>query len=205
MFFLVPDKMEVINKVAIIPGNGAGDVYKANWYGWLHSKLNVNPNITCLLENMPDPVVARESIWIPFMRNELAVNEKTLIVGHSSGACAALRFAEKYKVGGIVLVGAYISDLGDENEKASGYFNRPWQWDIIKSNSRLIIQFASKDDPFLPWEEQEQVSKNLGAECFTYEDKGHFMSFSFPELLDVINNCIKFSTYFTICCYYLEK
>ena len=31
---------------------------------------------------------------------------------------------------GIVLVSAYTSDLGDALEAASGYFNRPWQWEV---------------------------------------------------------------------------
>ena len=40
---------------------------------------------------MPDPVTARRSIWLPFMKNELEVDSETIIIGHSSGACAAVR------------------------------------------------------------------------------------------------------------------
>ena len=58
---------------------------------------------------MPDPITARRSIWLPFMKDELGVDEQTIIIGHSSGACAAVRFAETNKVAGIVLVGAYTS------------------------------------------------------------------------------------------------
>ena len=38
------------------------------------------------------------SIWLPFMKDELGVDENTIIIGHSSGACAAVRFAETHKV-----------------------------------------------------------------------------------------------------------
>ena len=38
------------------------------------------------------------SIWLPFMKDELGVDENTIIIGHSSGACAAVRFAETLKV-----------------------------------------------------------------------------------------------------------
>ena len=65
--------------------------------------------LSCTLRNMPDPVTARRSIWLPFMKTELGVDEDTVIIGHSSGACAAVRFAEENKVAGIVLVGAYTS------------------------------------------------------------------------------------------------
>ena len=46
---------------------------------------------------------------MPFMKDELGVDEQTIIIGHSSGACAAVRFAETNKVAGIILVGAYTS------------------------------------------------------------------------------------------------
>jgi hypothetical protein len=51
------------------------------------------------------------SLWLPFMKEELGIGENDVIVGHSSGACAAIRFAERNKVHSIVLVGAYVSDL----------------------------------------------------------------------------------------------
>lgn len=54
------------------------------------------------------------------MRNELQCDENTIIVGHSSGAVAAMRFAEQYKVSAIVIVSGYTSDLGDDLERASG-------------------------------------------------------------------------------------
>jgi predicted alpha/beta hydrolase family esterase len=49
---------------------------------------------------MPDPCGASEKLWIPFLREELQCKEDTIIVGHSSGAAAAMRFAETYKVAG---------------------------------------------------------------------------------------------------------
>ena len=51
------------------------------------------------------------SIWLPFMKENLLVDEETIIIGHSSGACAAVRYAEENKVAGIILVGAYTSGL----------------------------------------------------------------------------------------------
>ena len=136
-------------RIVIVPGNGAGNVERCNWYGWLKNQLNTRSE--CLLKNMPDPVYAREKIWLPFMEKELGCGPDSIIVGHSSGAAAAMRFAETRKVMGIVLVSAYTTDGGDETERTSGYFDRSWDWAAIKENAGFIVQFASEDDPFLPW------------------------------------------------------
>lgn len=177
--------------IVIIPGNGAGDVMAANWYGWAKKNLEKIAGVTCDLRNMPDPVVARESVWIPFMKDEMKCCDETIIIGHSSGAEAAMRFAEKYTVKGIIVVSACVSDLGDEHERASGYYSRPWEWDKIKANTEWRVQFGSTDDPFIPWSEQQQVADGMTSELHKFDDKGHFMNTSFPKLIEVVKQKIK--------------
>ena len=75
---------------------------------------------------MPDPYFARESQWVPFIRQTLKVDTKTILVGHSSGCNAIMRLLEHEKVLGVVLVCASYSDQGSDDEKASEYFDRPW-------------------------------------------------------------------------------
>merc|ERR1712034_159458 len=158
-------------RAVIIPGNGSGNVHRSNWYGWLYEKLNKMENFSCELKDMPDPVTAFESSWLPFMKDELLVDEQTIIIGHSSGSAAAMRYAESHKVYGIVLVSAYTLDLGDKLEHESGYFNRPWDWNKIKENVEWICQFASSDDPFLRYHEQKEVAEGLSAELYEFSDK----------------------------------
>ncbi|KAJ7373120.1 Putative hydrolase rbbp9 [Desmophyllum pertusum] len=174
-------------RVVIVPGNGGGDVERSNWYGWLRKKLT-EKDVDCALKNMPDPVIAREAKWIPFMEEQLHCDSNTVIVGHSSGAEAALRYAENHSVHGLVLVSACVTDLGEANEKASGYYNRPWEWEQIRQNTQWIIQFGSTDDPFVPFSEQKQVAEGTAAEFHQFSDKGHFMSMAFPELVNKLMN-----------------
>jgi predicted alpha/beta hydrolase family esterase len=49
---------------------------------------------------MPDPVLARKRYWWDFMKKDLGIDQNTVIIGHSSGAEAALRWAEEHKVAG---------------------------------------------------------------------------------------------------------
>ena len=65
------------------------------------------------------------------------------------------------------------------------------EWGKMKQNCNLIIQFGSTDDPFIPWSEMQTVADALDVELHRYEDKGHFMSFQFPELVEVVNKHLK--------------
>ena len=115
-----------------------------------------------------------------------------ILVGHSSGAQAALRYAELYPVHGIVLVSATYSDLGDADERASGYYpqgptNNPYLFEMMKTNCKHWHQFHSNDDPFIPLHEAERIRGGLGLRDTYYmlPGRSHFFDYS-PELLEAV-------------------
>ena len=169
-------------KVILIPGNG-GATPQDGWFPYLEYEL-LKLGITVINKQFPDPFLARQEFWLPYIK-ELGANENTILIGYSSGAIAALRFAEKNKIFGTILVSAYYTDLGDKNEKKSGYFNNQWDLQSIKNNQKWIIQFASVDDPFIPIEEPRMLHKNLHTDYHEYQDQKHFGKLEFPELIEV--------------------
>lgn len=175
-------------KVIFIPGNGGGGP-KDNWFPYLKQELE-KLGITVIASEFPDNNLAREAYWIPFLKNTLKADEHTVLVGHSSGAIAAMRFAETDKLLGSVLVGAYHTDLGMPMEKQSGYFDRPWNWNSIIHNQKWIIQFASVNDPWIPVEEARFVHEKLHTEYHESPDQGHFggdyTKLVFPELFELL-------------------
>lgn len=177
-------------RVVILPGNGGVDVEHTNWYSYVRDELRTIPGLQVVLQNMPDPVYARESVWLPFMKRHLGCDQTTVVIGHCSGAVAAMRFAETQPLHGIILVSAYESDLGDQLEQQSGYFSRPWNWAAIRNNAGFIVQFGSTDDPFIPWREMQSVADNLKTDLRKYTDRGHFMAFEFTELVDTVKECL---------------
>jgi len=183
-------------RVVIVPGNGGGSVWNANWYGWLAHELQQR-GVSVALRDMPDPVYARETRWLPYIIDDLAEGvdklQDTIFVGHSSGAAALMRLAEKHRVFGMVLVSAYTSDLGDATERKSGYFARPWKWAQQRENCDFIAQFASTDDPFLPMEEQLAVKQGLApkVEYHQFDGRSHFFDYPFWELLRLIEQRVQ--------------
>ncbi len=159
-------------KVILIHGNGGGTASDI-WLPYVKEQLE-QFGVTVIAQTFPDNDLARSSYWIPFLKNDLKADSETIVVGHSSGALCAMRFAEKYPLLGSVLVGAYYTDLGIAKEQLSGYFNAPWQWQSIQNNQKWIVQFASTDDPWIPIDEARHVHDQLNSEYYEFTDRGHF-------------------------------
>ncbi len=171
-------------KIVIIHGNG-GSTNQHNWIPWLKAECEKN-KITVIAPTMPDNVEAKASIWLPYMHDKLHCDENTIIVGHSSGAVAAMRYAEQYKLLGSILIGACYTDLGYASERIAGYYDAPWRWKTIKNNQQWIIQFASDDDPYIPIAEPRYIQKQLDTDYYEFTDQGHFMNKTIPDLLSII-------------------
>jgi len=220
--------------VIVCPGNGCTNIRTSNWYGWLHDELAATDSgrrgrrIPCVCENFPDPHRARRDIWVPHIRrlateatatttktdgsgdttaNVVDAADNVVLVGHSSGAQAALRYAELYECRGVVLVSATYSDLGDAGERASGYYpqqprrggteKNPYDFEAMRRNCPNWYQFHSDDDPFIPLAEAEQIRDGLGLSSeryFVLEGRSHFFSPPFPELVNAIERLCRQSS-----------
>lgn len=175
-------------KVILVHGNSGGNATSL-WLPSVKKELEL-AGIPTTARTMPGNIIGREKKWLPFLRDVLGADEQSIIVGHSTGAIAAMRYAENYPILGSVLVAAYHSDLNSRIEKMSGYFNRPWEWDKIRANQEWVIQFASTDDPWIPIEEARYIYKQLNTDYHESSDQGHFggdyYKEEFPELVTAI-------------------
>ena len=107
-------------KAILIHGNGgctAGDI----WLPWLERELTAL-GLDVTNQTFPDNIKARAQVWLPHLE-ALGADENTILIGHSSGAVAAMRYAETHRLLGSILVGVCYTDLGDSFEAASGYYD----------------------------------------------------------------------------------
>ena len=174
-------------KTILIHGNGNSKPTD-NWLPYLKRELE-KIGIKVEAPQFPDTELARSCYWLPFL-DKLKADENTIIVGHSSGAIAAMRYAETHRILGSALIGAYYTDLEIEAEKLSGYFDTPWNWEAIQQNQRWIIQFAGANDPWIPIREAHVIRDLLQTDYYESPDQGHFggdyYKETFPELLEAI-------------------
>ena len=184
-------------KIILIPGMGCAPIESSNWYSWFRDQMRLRShNLECDLYRYPDPYQCRESLWVPFVRSKIDDPAQTILVGHSSGAACAMRLLEQYGTEGLtpikacILVAAAYTDLDDEDERASEYFNRPWDWESMQLGCTTpIILFHGTDDPLIPVSEARYIAAQLTTDYCDYRERkgrSHFFR-PWDELLEVID------------------
>jgi len=171
-------------RVILIHGNG-GATAADGWLPFVERDLALL-GLEVVNCTFPDNVRARASVWLRFLET-LGADDNTVLIGHSSGAVAAMRYAETHRLLGSVLVGVCHTDLGDAGERASGYYRDPWRWSDIRRHQQWIGIFHSADDPLIPVAEARFVASQLGCSYFEHSDRGHFVERApFPELVQFV-------------------
>lgn len=161
------------------------------WAPWLKAEVE-KLGYGTFFETMPDSIIARAQYWLPFLKEHARVGEDDVIIGWSSGAVAAMRYAEENRIKGSVLISPCYTDLDDELEKQSGYFDKPWQWEKIKSNQENIALIWGDDDPYIAQSEFEFIASQLDPTCVKVSGGKHFIERTeFPELLEYLKKAYK--------------
>lgn len=179
-------------KTAIILHGTLGSP-SGNWFQWLKSKLEAK-GIKVWLPQLPkaDQPSLRE--WVDFVQKEcpFAINEETLIVGHSSGAILSLIITQDNlePIGGIVAVSVF-HDNSLNWEPNNRFFDERFEWDAIRATKKLVF-VHSDDDPYVPLNQAQYVADNCQAELIMIPGQGHFNLEKseeyrqFPKLLEII-------------------
>jgi uncharacterized protein len=165
-----------------------------NWFTWLKSELE-NKGLQLWLPQLPHAEQPSLNEWYKFIQKEcpFAINEETLIVGHSSGAILALIIAQNNtkKVGAIVDVSVF-HDNSLRWEPNNKLFDRQFDWGAIRQGANNLLFIHSDNDPYVPLNQAQFVANNCQAELVMIPGQGHFNLEKsedyrqFPQLLELM-------------------
>lgn len=169
------------------------------WFPWLKRELEAR-GFYVEAPVMPDTDTPRIETWVPFLAAAVGMpDEETILVGHSMGCQAIMRylgdFQEGQRVGGAYLVAGFISSLtnidGDEDPKISKpWLETPIDFDKVKRSVNRIVALFSNNDRYVPLENEVAMREKLGAKTIVVPNMGHFSGDNgvteLPVLLDEI-------------------
>ena len=155
------------------------------WKPWIAEQM---PDTDVLLPAFPNGHNAVYDEWkiyfeklIPFFGDDIQ------LVGHSLGAMFLAKYLHdsplRQKVRRLVLIsGAY----NDDSSGDSGSFVVGDATGLEKSADEIHL-FHSKDDPAVPFIELAKFQKDVSeSTSHVFEDRGHFLDPTFPELLELL-------------------
>ncbi|MBI2043889.1 alpha/beta fold hydrolase [Candidatus Pacearchaeota archaeon] len=182
----------MISKVVLIHGKSATPNDK--WYPWFVDEVKKR-KIEVFAPELPNPKNPEINEWLKEIDNT-SPDENTVLVGHSRGGVAILRWLEKLpkerKVKKVILIGTNSGSLEKRDNDGNGFYTkRGYDFEKIILHCSDFVVIHSKDDHIVPFSNGEENAKGLKANFKIYNNKKHFgikESPKIPELLDMVFN-----------------
>jgi len=189
------------NKINVILMHGKDTNPTKKWYPWLETEMQKN-DISFKAPFLPKANDPKIEDWLAEL-DKANPNENSILVGHSRGGVAILRWLEKqspdFKVKKVILVSTNSghSQKMNKTENNKGFYTKEgFNFEKIKKHCNDFVVLHSKDDEWVPFSAGEENAKGLDAKFLRFEDRGHFGSKlpkqEIPELLDEILLELKF-------------
>jgi len=126
-----------------------------------------------LVPEMPDSAHPQKDEWVKTIGN-LCPDENTILVGHSLGTPAILRYLEQsgQKVDKVISIAGFAQDLG--YAETSNFVEEPFDWDKIKILANKFVIIAQKEDPYVSVEIAKEVADKTNGEWVLVDGDNHF-------------------------------
>lgn len=160
-------------------------VKKKKWKETLAEELGDEFQI--LMPDMPNKFNAVYEEWkIWFEKIIPFINDGVIMIGHSQGGIFLAKYLSENnypkKIGAIMFVAPVHN-----NTPEVGSFRLEKSLKNVSDQCGEIHLFFSKDDFVVPFSESEEYKKELpDAKFHIFEDRGHFLQETFPEIVEEI-------------------
>ncbi len=160
------------------------------WRPWLMAELEKRGIYACALSmpNSAEPICAE---WVNEISRHINKDDEVYLVGHSLGVPAILRYLESAPLG--IIAGAVLisgPSKKNDNRKIDSFLDKPFDWENIKPKEGKFKIIHGDNDPNVPFNNAETLSRELGGELIVVKNGGHLSGhdgyFSLPQCLDAL-------------------
>jgi len=166
--------------------------FTINWFTprkrWIEDMANkLGKDYQFFMPQMPCKQNANYEEWkIWFEKMTPFINDGVILIGHSQGGIFLAKYLSENnypkKIGALMLVAPVHN-----NTPEVGSFRLEKSLIDVSNQCQDIHLFFSKDDFVVPFSESQEYKKDLpNAQMHIFEDRGHFLQESFPEIIEII-------------------
>ena len=172
-----------MTKVYIIHGWSGSP--KESVIQWLKLETEKQGNVV-YAPAMPNADEPEINAWVGKLKELIKPDIKTILVGHSIGCQAVLRYIETLpadtSIAGVVLIAPWMElDKNTIEEEGQEIVNiaKPWMetpidFKKVKQHVNKFVCIFSDNDPYVPLSQKDLFERELGAEIIVENNKGHF-------------------------------
>ena len=172
-----------------------------NWFPWFKEKID-SDNCLCIIPQFPVEIGYHtydswKKLLDVYYKEFKMINEKTVMIGHSTGSICALKYIleNKIKIDKLILVSGFNNYLSpDENDihnklNPTYYVGDEYIREIRKYVNEITCIYGD-NDPYIPQEVLHSFAKSIDAKEVIIHSGGHLNSNagynSFGEILEEI-------------------
>lgn len=155
---------------------------------WRDTVMKAFPDSDVLLPKFPNSSNAQYTEWVIYFENLIPhLKQDVRIVAHSLGAAFIAKYISQYpfkiSIRQLILI---APPYNDESYEDLGSFILTNLAPLNKLRDNLHIMH-SKDDTIVPFSELKKFQSDLpNATYHVFEDRGHFLQYNFPELIQIL-------------------
>jgi uncharacterized protein len=185
-----------MQRVIIVHGWGGSS--KNDWMPWAKRSLT-EKGYEVIVPEMPETEHPKIESWTEKLSEVMGeIKEDDILIGHSIGCQAILRYIDKLpkgsKIKKIILIAPWwFLTLGDGEEQtvADPWLKEDVDFEKIKETVTNIVTVFSDNDPYVPYiKNTEFFKEKLNPEIITKNKTGHFTasegSTVLPFLLELV-------------------
>lgn len=181
-----------MKNVLILHGTGGNS--QSNWFPWLKAELEAR-GIKVWVPDLPLSEKPNIERYKQYIFENWQFNKDSIVIGHSSGAVAALGILQylpvELQIDKAVLVAGFSDNLGQDD--LNELFARPLEFEKIRRHCKKFVLIHTDNDPSVPLAHGQFLSSQLGGELVVLDGQKHFnvstMGISylkFPQILEYI-------------------
>jgi len=179
-------------RVVLIHGKDTDPTKK--WYPWLGEEVRKAgfEFIAPILPHANEPIMAE---WLMEI-NKTNPDKDTILIGHSRGGVAILRWLEKQVISKnikkVILVATNSGRTEDKvitRESNNGFYTeKGFDFETIRAGCKDFVVIHSRDDNWVPFSAGEMNAAGLNAKFIKLDKYGHFgqATSSIPELIQEV-------------------
>jgi len=141
---------------------------------WFAKAKNIfeKKGLEVFVPDLPGAYFPKKEEWLKVI-SSYKPDEEWVLVGHSLGGVAILRFLEDspHKINHAVIVASPINEM--KFGALENFFTEPFDWKSIKSNAQKIDLIYERDDGVTPLEHGMKIAQKIDAQLYIQEGDLH--------------------------------